>query len=86
MNFKFLKKIVETPGVPSHKNLIRSLIIKNIKDTSDEYYIDSIGNLIVRKKADLVQISDFVSGKPLDNGINLLKLFIETAHNYNPEI
>ncbi len=50
MNFDLLALISETPGAPGFEEKIRSLIIDQIKDHCDEFYIDGIGNLIVHRK------------------------------------
>lgn len=52
MNFDLLALISETPGAPGFEEKIRSLIIDQIKDHCDEYYVDGIGNLIVHCKGD----------------------------------
>jgi len=50
LNFKLLKKISETPGVSGFEKRIRDLIISEIKDCVDSYYVDNIGNLITFRK------------------------------------
>ena len=52
MNFDLLARISETPGAPGFEEKIRSLIIDQIKDHCDEFYVDGIGNLIVHRKGD----------------------------------
>ena len=49
-NIKLLKKISETPGAPGFEKEIRNLIINEIKDLVDDYYIDNMGNLTAIKK------------------------------------
>lgn len=50
MNFELLRRIVETPGAPGFEDPIRNLLIEELKDRVDDWQIDGIGNLIVRKQ------------------------------------
>lgn len=50
MNLDLLKKIVEAPGAPGHEKPVRDVVIDAVKDYVDEYHVDRMGNLIVRKK------------------------------------
>jgi tetrahedral aminopeptidase len=50
MNIDLLRKIVKAPGAPGHEQPVRDVVISAIKDHVDEYYVDRMGNLIVRKK------------------------------------
>lgn len=50
LNIKLLKKISETPGVSGFEKEIRELIVSEIKDYVDDFYIDNVGNLITFKK------------------------------------
>lgn len=52
MDIELLKKIVEAPGAPGHEKPVRDVVINAIKDVVDEYSVDRMGNLIVRKKGD----------------------------------
>ncbi len=47
---ELLKKLTQLSGVSANENTVADLIINEIKDFSDEYYRDDLGNLIVRKK------------------------------------
>lgn len=51
MNLKFLKQLSEAPGIPGREEKIRELITANTKDLFDESRVDSMGNLILTKKA-----------------------------------
>ncbi len=46
----FLKKLVETPGVPGREERVRDLILTETQGLFDETRIDGMGNLICRKK------------------------------------
>lgn len=50
MNFSLLKELVGIYGPASNEGLIREFISNEIKDYVDEIEIDSLGNLIARKK------------------------------------
>ena len=47
---KFLKELVETPGVPGREERVRELILRETQGLFDETRIDGMGNLICRKK------------------------------------
>ncbi len=44
-----IKKLVETPGPSGSEEKIRNAVIEEIKGYADEYRVDALGNLIVRK-------------------------------------
>ncbi len=46
----FLKELCELDGVSGNEKKVREYIIEQLKDKADDYKIDKIGNLIVRKK------------------------------------
>lgn len=46
-----LKRLTEAMGVSGNEKEVRNIILEEIKDHIDEYEIDPIGNLIVRKKS-----------------------------------
>lgn len=46
LDLLLLKKITETPGAPGFEYPIRNLVELEIKDLVDEYYTDTLGNLI----------------------------------------
>ena len=50
INFGLLKDLVGIYGPTSNERLIREYIISEIKDFVDETFVDSLGNLIARKK------------------------------------
>ncbi|NLY85875.1 MAG: M42 family metallopeptidase [Tissierellia bacterium] len=50
INFSLLKELVGIYGPASNEKTIREYITKEIKDYVDEIEIDSLGNLIARKK------------------------------------
>lgn len=50
IDFELLKKISETPGAPGFEHKVRRLVIEEIKDLVDEYFIDSMGSLIAVRK------------------------------------
>lgn len=50
INFDLLKELVGIYGPTSNERLIREYIINEIKDFVDETFVDSLGNLIARKK------------------------------------
>jgi tetrahedral aminopeptidase len=47
---KFLKKLIETPGVPGREERVRDLIKSEIKGLFDEVRVDPMGNMICRKR------------------------------------
>jgi putative aminopeptidase FrvX len=47
---KFLKELVETPGVPGREERVRELILRETQGLFDETRVDGMGNLICRKK------------------------------------
>jgi endoglucanase len=51
INIKELKNICETPGAPGFEDPIRSIILKNIQSSVDEFYTDNMGNLITVKRS-----------------------------------
>lgn len=51
---ELIKKLVQTTGPSGYENQVRDLVMEEIKNIVDAYYIDGLGNLITRigKKAD----------------------------------
>lgn len=45
----FLNKLTHTFGPSGYEKQVRDLILENIKEYADDYRIDALGNLIVRK-------------------------------------
>ena len=50
VNVPLLKSICEAPGAPGFENLIRELVIAEIRDHVDAYSVDNMGNVIAIKK------------------------------------
>lgn len=50
MNLDLLSSICETPGAPGYESKIRQLVVATLTDWVDEVHIDSVGNVIARKK------------------------------------
>lgn len=50
MNFDLLKRICETPGVPSREEAIRRLVIDEMRPLVDEIRTDAMGSVIGYKK------------------------------------
>ncbi|MFC2125370.1 M42 family metallopeptidase [Bacteroidota bacterium] len=50
INISLLKEICELPGAPGFEKSIRDRILKEIKKSVDESYIDNLGNLVTIKK------------------------------------
>ena len=50
MNFDLLKRLCETPGIPSREERMRKLVMEELKPLVDEVSVDSMGNVIGRKK------------------------------------
>lgn len=50
LNFELLKRICETPGVPSREEPIRALVREEMKGLVDEVSVDVMGNVIGLKK------------------------------------
>ncbi|GAB4299349.1 MAG: M42 family metallopeptidase [Marinilabiliales bacterium] len=50
INFKLLKKVSETPGASGFEKRIRELVIKEIKKSVDDIYLDNLGNITAYKK------------------------------------
>ncbi len=50
MNFELLKRLCETPGVPSREEPIRKLVIEEMKPLVDEVRVDVMGNVIGFKR------------------------------------
>ncbi len=49
-NFALLKKLCETPGVPSREEAIRKVVAAELKPLCDEMHTDAMGSLIAFKK------------------------------------
>ncbi len=50
MNFDLLKRLCETPGVPSREEQIRRLVVQELKPLVSEITVDTLGNVIGHKK------------------------------------
>ena len=50
LNAELLKKLVTAYGPASNEDVIRDIIINEVKNHVDEYKVDSLGNLIAHKK------------------------------------
>jgi len=50
VNFDLLKKLCETPGIPSREERMRELVISEMKPLVDSLSIDAMGNVIGVKK------------------------------------
>ena len=50
MNFDLLKRLCETPGIPSREERMRKLVSEELQPLVDEVTVDSMGNVIGRKK------------------------------------
>lgn len=50
LNAELLKKLVTAYGPASNEEIIRDIIINEVKNHVDEYKVDSLGNLIAHKK------------------------------------
>jgi endoglucanase len=52
INTKLLAKICKTPGAPGFEQLVRELVIKEIKSLVDEVEVDNMGNVYAIKKGE----------------------------------
>ncbi|HMQ07857.1 MAG TPA: M42 family metallopeptidase [Saprospiraceae bacterium] len=50
INIQLLKDICELPGAPGFETRIRSFILHQIKDLTDEYHTDAMGNVIAIRR------------------------------------
>ncbi|GAB4461241.1 MAG: M42 family metallopeptidase [Armatimonadaceae bacterium] len=50
LNFDLLKRIAETPGVPSREEKIRQLVLDEMKPLVDDLQVDAMGSVIGHKK------------------------------------
>ncbi len=50
MNFDLLKRLCETPGVPSREEPIRALVLQEIRGLVDEVSVDAMGSVIGVKR------------------------------------
>lgn len=50
INTELLKKICEVAGAPGNEQRIRAMILKEVKDVSDDISVDNMGNITVFKK------------------------------------
>jgi len=50
INTALLKKICETPGIAGHEQLVRELVIKEVKPYVDSVSVDNMGNVTAFKK------------------------------------
>ena len=50
INVSLLKKICEVPGAPGREQLVRELVLAQVKKYADSVSIDNMGNVTVVKK------------------------------------
>ncbi|MDQ2800845.1 MAG: M42 family metallopeptidase [Armatimonadota bacterium] len=50
LHFDLLKRLCETPGVSSREDLVRDLVIEELRPLTDEISVDVMGNVIAVKK------------------------------------
>jgi endoglucanase len=50
VNVELLKRLTETPGVSGREELVRALVIEELKPHVDEIRVDALGNVIATKK------------------------------------
>lgn len=50
VNFDLLKRLCETPGIPSREEKMRTLVIEELKPLTDSVAMDSMGNVIGIKR------------------------------------
>lgn len=52
LNFDLLKRLCETPGVPSREERMRELVVAELRPLTDTIEQDAMGNVIATKKGD----------------------------------
>ena len=50
MNFDLLKRLCETPGIPSHEGPIRAVVVEELRSLTDTVTADTMGNVIGIKR------------------------------------
>ena len=50
INFDLLRRLCETPGIPSREDRVRDLVIEELKPLTDEITVDTMGSVIAVKK------------------------------------
>ena len=50
LNFDLLKRLCETPGVPSREERMRELVVAELRPLTDTIEQDAMGNVIATKK------------------------------------
>ncbi len=50
LNFQLLKKLCETPGIPSREERMRKLVISELRPLCDSISVDPMGNVIATKR------------------------------------
>lgn len=50
LNFDLLKRLCETPGIPSREEKIRALVIDELTPLVDSVRVDAMGNVVAHKK------------------------------------
>ncbi len=50
LNVELLKKIAETPGISGREDLVRALILEELRSLTDEVSVDRLGNIIALKR------------------------------------
>jgi putative aminopeptidase FrvX len=50
VNFELLKKLCETPGIPSREEQMREVVIEELRPLVDSISIDAMGNVVGIKK------------------------------------
>ena len=52
MNFELLRRLCETPGVPSREEAIRAVVRQELEALTDEVRVDALGNVLYGLRAD----------------------------------
>jgi endoglucanase len=50
VNFDLLKRLCETPGVPSREEPIRALVMEELRPITNSVTVDTLGNVIGLKR------------------------------------
>ncbi|NLR92486.1 M42 family metallopeptidase [Flammeovirga agarivorans] len=66
IDMPLLKKISETSGAPGFEKNVRKLLIEELKDIVDDYYVDNMGNLITIKKSNTANAKKFMFAAHMD--------------------
>src|SRR3990172_12770428 len=54
--YEMLQKLMETIGISGDESEVRNLVMKEIRKHVDEVTIDSVGNVIARKKGEAPRV------------------------------